>query len=90
MIKLVKLCGIEGSTCVYFLSLVERHPRWQNRQNISNIEKRAIKLKLLKPKITSCEPFFKQIKILTVPLLYIYETIVLVKSYNLIQGQTYG
>lgn len=54
------------------------------------MKKRAIKLKILKPPITSCEPFFKQIKILTVPLLYIYETIVLVKSYNLIQGQTCG
>jgi len=87
------LRNLHLSKLVYF-SLIESHIRYsvvlwgssskQNLERIFKIQKRAIRSMLgLKP-TDSCTQHFQDLKILTVPSLYILEVISYVKDFNLI------
>jgi hypothetical protein len=90
--NLVSLLNLDFVKLAYY-SLFETHIRYsivlwgssskKNLEKIFKIQKKTIRCMLKQPPRFSCKPLFKKLKILTVPSLYILETILFVKKENI-------
>jgi hypothetical protein len=97
----VRKCSVfvEISKIAYH-SLIESHIQYSiilwgfsgthNLNTIFKIQKQAIRAISKIPFRSSCEPHFKRLGILTVPSLYVLETVLYVKKHNLIHSHSHN